>query len=77
MVLNFDFPQSVEDYIHRIGRTGRAGSTGESFSFFTYKDSSVANDLIGVTRGSLAVAEGKPDHSQGSFQNGRKKPIQK
>lgn len=34
-VINFDFPNGVEDYVHRIGRTGRAGATGESFTFFT------------------------------------------
>lgn len=34
-VINFDFPNGVEDYVHRIGRTGRAGATGESYTFFT------------------------------------------
>lgn len=32
-VINFDLPQDVEDYVHRIGRTGRAGATGEAISF--------------------------------------------
>lgn len=32
-VFNFDLPQSGEDYVHRIGRTGRAGATGEAISF--------------------------------------------
>ena len=31
-VVNFDMPNVAEDYIHRIGRTGRAGSTGEAIS---------------------------------------------
>ena len=34
-VVNYDFPNGVEDYIHRIGRTGRAGATGEAYTFFT------------------------------------------
>ena len=34
-VINYDFPNGVEDYVHRIGRTGRAGATGESYTFFT------------------------------------------
>ena len=34
-VVNYDFPNGVEDYIHRIGRTGRAGASGEAFTFFT------------------------------------------
>jgi len=32
-VINFDLPQDVEDYVHRIGRTGRAGASGDAISF--------------------------------------------
>ena len=35
LVLNYDLPQSPEDYIHRIGRTGRAGGVGHAISFAT------------------------------------------
>ena len=35
LVVNFDMPNNIEDYIHRIGRTGRAGATGVAVSFFT------------------------------------------
>ena len=38
-------PNSIEDYVHRIGRTGRAGQTGEAFAFFTPKNARMANDL--------------------------------
>lgn len=34
-VVNFDFPNTVEDYIHRIGRSGRAGAAGLATTFFT------------------------------------------
>jgi ATP-dependent RNA helicase DDX5/DBP2 len=34
-VINYDFPNNIEDYIHRIGRTGRAGAKGKSYTFFT------------------------------------------
>ena len=34
-VVNYDLPNNTEDYVHRIGRTGRAGSKGESFTFIT------------------------------------------
>jgi len=35
VVINYDMPNSIEDYVHRIGRTGRAGATGDSYSFIT------------------------------------------
>lgn len=37
-VVNFDLPQVAEDYIHRIGRTGRAGSTGEATSLVSHDE---------------------------------------
>ena len=49
-VVNYDFPNGVEDYIHRIGRTGRAGATGEAFTLFTPQDSRYARELARVLR---------------------------
>ncbi len=37
-VINYDFPMHVEDYIHRIGRTGRANAIGDAISFVTNED---------------------------------------
>ena len=37
-VINFDFPMQIQDYIHRIGRTGRAGNFGMSHTFLTSED---------------------------------------
>lgn len=34
MVVNFDLPKSVEEYVHRIGRTGRLGNVGKAISFY-------------------------------------------
>ena len=48
MVINFDFPQGIEDYVHRIGRTGRAGAVGESYTFMTMDVSRMAKDLIKI-----------------------------
>lgn len=45
MVINYDMAKSIEDYTHRIGRTGRAGKTGVAVSFLTKDDSAVFYDL--------------------------------
>lgn len=51
VVINYDFPTGVEDYVHRIGRTGRAGATGVSYTFFSEHDSKYARDLVKVLEG--------------------------
>lgn len=51
MVINYDFPTGVEDYVHRIGRTGRAGATGVAFTFLSEQDAKHASDLIKVLEG--------------------------
>lgn len=51
VVVNYDFPTGVEDYIHRIGRTGRAGATGVAFTFFGDRDAKYASDLIKILEG--------------------------
>jgi ATP-dependent RNA helicase DDX5/DBP2 len=50
LVINFDFPNSLEDYVHRIGRTGRCGKKGTAVSLFTEDDRSRAKELIKVLR---------------------------
>lgn len=47
-VLNFDFPRNIEDYVHRIGRTGRAGKKGTSLTFVTRDDWRQAHKLINI-----------------------------
>ncbi|XP_058836792.1 uncharacterized protein LOC131693185 [Topomyia yanbarensis] len=49
-VINYDFPNNSEDYIHRIGRTGRSTNKGTAYTFFTPANGSKANDLIGVLK---------------------------
>ncbi|XP_033303701.1 probable ATP-dependent RNA helicase DDX5 isoform X2 [Bombus bifarius] len=49
-VINFDYPSSSEDYIHRIGRTGRRRQTGTAYAFFTTHNMKHAGDLIEVLR---------------------------
>ncbi|XP_074310829.1 DEAD-box ATP-dependent RNA helicase 14-like [Silene latifolia] len=51
VVVNYDFPTGVEDYVHRIGRTGRAGATGVAYTFFSDQDSKHASDLVKILEG--------------------------
>lgn len=44
-VVNFDLPNDIDDYVHRIGRTGRAGKTGLATAFFNDNNSSMARSL--------------------------------
>ncbi|WAV90996.1 DEAD/DEAH box helicase [Oxalobacter aliiformigenes] len=44
-VINFDLPFVAEDYVHRIGRTGRAGATGEAISLCSAKDEKLLNEI--------------------------------
>lgn len=53
IVINFDFPagtNGVEDYVHRIGRTGRGEASGKAYTFFTAGDAKRATQLIGVLK---------------------------
>lgn len=45
MVLNYDMAKSIENYTHRIGRTGRAGKKGRAVTFLTNDDGDVFFDL--------------------------------
>ncbi len=44
-VINFDLPRSTEDYVHRIGRTGRAGASGIALSFAASRDMSIVRQI--------------------------------
>jgi ATP-dependent RNA helicase RhlE len=57
-VINYDLPYNAEDYVHRIGRTGRAGATGDALSVFSEKDERLLVDIEKlikqtITRGEL------------------------
>jgi superfamily II DNA/RNA helicase len=49
-VINIDYPLQTEDYVHRIGRTGRAGADGTAFTFFTRENARHAPKLIEVLK---------------------------
>jgi superfamily II DNA/RNA helicase len=67
-VINFDLPRTLEDYVHRIGRTGRAGAKGTAISFASARDHHVRKEIEKFT----GLSTG-PDEKRRDFQNHRKK----
>ncbi|KAL3669035.1 hypothetical protein V7S43_006320 [Phytophthora oleae] len=49
-VMNYSFPLTIEDYVHRIGRTGRGGNKGTAHTFFTANDKPRAGELVNLLR---------------------------
>ncbi|KAG5087485.1 hypothetical protein GLYMA_01G010400v4 [Glycine max] len=50
VVINYSFPLTTEDYVHRIGRTGRAGKKGVAHTFFMQQNKGLAGELVNVLR---------------------------
>ncbi|KZW02916.1 DEAD-domain-containing protein [Exidia glandulosa HHB12029] len=67
-VINYDFPNNCEDYIHRIGRTGRAGMKGTAYTYFTTDNSKAARELLAILR--EAKAEIPPQLEEMSMYSG-------
>jgi ATP-dependent RNA helicase RhlE len=59
-VVNFDLPVDAENYVHRIGRTGRAGATGVAVSFCDHGERSNLQTIQRITRQTLTVENGPP-----------------
>jgi ATP-dependent RNA helicase RhlE len=57
LVLNYDLPDSAEDYVHRIGRTGRAGLTGHAISLAAPDQASDVRDIEKLIRGELSLSQ--------------------
>ena len=49
-VINYDLPSDIDDYVHRIGRTGRAGNIGVSTAFFNRGNRNITRDLIDLLK---------------------------
>ncbi|CAH0546283.1 unnamed protein product [Brassicogethes aeneus] len=58
-VINFDYPSNSEDYVHRIGRTGRSQRTGTAYTFFTPSNHNKAADLVAVLKEAKQVINPK------------------
>ncbi|WP_082616355.1 DEAD/DEAH box helicase [Massilia sp. Root418] len=83
-VINYDLPYNAEDYVHRIGRTGRAGASGDAISIFSDKDERLLADIEKlikqtITRGELqgfapASSRGERDDRHGERRHGSRRP---
>jgi len=89
-VINFELPQVAEDYVHRIGRTGRAGSEGEAASLVCVDEHKLLRDIEKLTKNEIPkemIPGFEPDLSikpepiqkprTGRPQNSRRAPRQK
>ena len=56
-VINFDLPYNAEDYVHRIGRTGRAGASGDAISIYSDKDERLLVDIEKLIKQSIKRGE--------------------
>jgi len=64
-VINFEIPNEPESYVHRIGRTARAGATGASLSFCDHEERAYLRDIEKNIRQPVPVLENHPFHAEG------------
>ena len=83
-VINFELPNEPESYVHRIGRTARAGAEGIAVSFCDATEYAYLRDIEALTRVPIAVAGGerpsvavrpkRPQNGRGRPKHQRKRP---
>lgn len=73
VVINFDVPEHAEDYVHRIGRTGRAGQTGRAITFASPEQKREVQDIQRLTRIWIPVSK-MPELPQPRISN---RPVQR
>lgn len=80
LIVNFDVPNNPEDYIHRIGRTGRYDKSGTAITFVSNKDKKYFNDIKRVVGDQLSIRDIPDALSSGKKQgssNSKKKDTKK
>jgi len=75
VVINFDLPEDSENYVHRIGRTGRAGQKGHAISFATPDQKSDVRDIERLIRSSIPVSK-NPELTSDQFLESSSRPKQ-
>jgi ATP-dependent RNA helicase RhlE len=76
-VINFELPNEPENYVHRIGRTARAGAAGIAIAFCDPAENAYLRDIERLTRTTLTVVQGKqgPDAAKPTRDYARKTPF--
>ncbi|HEC00255.1 MAG TPA: DEAD/DEAH box helicase, partial [Sphingomonadales bacterium] len=64
-VINFDLPNEPESYVHRIGRTARAGESGISLSFCDHEERAYLRDIEKIIRQKIPLMTDHPYHAEG------------
>ncbi len=59
-VINFDIPNVPETYVHRIGRTGRAGASGKALSFCDHEEKAYLRDILRLIKREIPVIDAHP-----------------
>jgi len=75
LVINYDLPEDAENYVHRIGRTARAGHEGRAISFATPDQRGEVRDIERLMRSALPVAK-HPEFPSASFEGAPFRPQQ-
>lgn len=74
LVINYDLPEDAENYVHRIGRTARAGQHGHAISFATPDQSHDVRDIEKLIKASLPVSQ-HPEFPAQHFTSGARKQL--
>lgn len=76
LVINFEIPNIAETYVHRIGRTGRAGASGKAISFSDFEEKAYIKDIQKLIDQKIPVVEGH-EYPMEYFEIPEKKPQQR
>lgn len=74
-VINFEVPNIPETYVHRIGRTGRAGANGKAISFCDVEERAFLKDIQKLISQNIPVMEDHPFPAQNLIPEGKSKPV--
>jgi ATP-dependent RNA helicase RhlE len=77
LVVNYDLPDNAEDYVHRIGRTGRAGMTGHAISFATNDQKRDVKVIERLIRKTLPVSQTPKLERSAIVQQQEERPVQR